>query len=325
MQLSISKFLEPFFPDENESVYLFGLDAKGCPDGLSQKPAQYQTSRRTLKENRDLQIELKQINETRGLYFTVNSGGTKAEQITRINAVFAEIDDLPLEMQNDVFDNCLYPPSIRVETLRSIHAYWLMTGGVTVEDFTRIQYGLINGLKSDPAIKNPNRLMRLPFFNHVSFDSGEYLYKTVKVHTFNADTRFTVSEMDDAFPYSELKQPAYKKVDFPQNDQESVMQELRWRIMQHSTYRKSGEWGNMQGICHSGKSKSALGLNLRTGKVHCFGGCEYKIILAAFGLEFPQKRQQTTPPKFIPRPPQKSKTYEFLKNHLEQQRSENDA
>ncbi len=164
MKLSITEFLMPFFPDESEPLYLFGYSPKETPENLKGKPNRIETCRAELKTDAALQKRLRGINKTQGVYFVVNAGGTLKPEINRINAVFCEIDDLPIIEQHDVFDNAPYPPSIRVETRKSVHAYWLLEHDISIDDFIFIQRGLIEYFKSDKAIKNQNRVMRLPFF-----------------------------------------------------------------------------------------------------------------------------------------------------------------
>jgi len=111
--------------------------------------------------------QLKKENKTRGVYFVVNSGGQSDADITKFNAVFCEVDNLPLADQHKLYNNCPLAPSIRVETKKSVHAYWLLEPGATEAEWRRAQQGLIEYFKSDPAIKNPSRVMRVPGYDHI--------------------------------------------------------------------------------------------------------------------------------------------------------------
>jgi putative DNA primase/helicase len=148
-----------------------------------------------------LQDRLCKLNETRGLYFVVNSGGDKDRDISKFNAVFCESDNLSLEEQHTQLDASPLLPSLRVETKKSVHAYWLLEDGCSESDWREIQLGLISRFNSDPAIKNPARTMRLPGFNHISVnENAELQYKRVHIIEFHPDRRYTPAQLKAAFP-----------------------------------------------------------------------------------------------------------------------------
>lgn len=314
MSLTLSTFLSAFYPDENEPIWLFGFSPKEMPHDQKLSPLKKQITRKTLADNKLLQNNLIEENKRRGLYFTVNAGGTEKPDIKRINAVFCEMDDVPMADQHDLFDNCEYPPSIRVETKKSVHSYWLLSDTLTVEEFVEIQCGLIQKFHSDEKLKNQNRIMRLPFFKHVSWH-GEFEYKGVTVHTFCPETRFRLSELREAFPFVKPPQPIYLPAEQTGEFQE-MMTELRRRIMAHKTYKieRGSGWATCQGICHNGNGATAIAVNLASGYVHCQKGCTLDLIANAFGLMIPQKEMKRV--NYIPRQRQESQTYRFLKDHV---------
>lgn len=118
-----------------------------------------------------------------GVYVTVNAGGTKAADITRVRAVFADWDppktaampgDLPLV------------PHIIVESSRGKHhAYWLVDG-LQTHEFKVTQQAIIAAHGSDPEPCDLPRIMRVPgflhtkgapFLTHIVHESGELPYK----------------------------------------------------------------------------------------------------------------------------------------------------
>ena len=292
--MTITEFLEPFYPDPDEPVWLIGFPAKGLPDGHPDKDGKFkrQVTRRSLKENKLLQGNLKAANEHLGLYFVVNAGGTEKKDITRINAVFCEVDDMPIEDQHKMYDACELKPSIRLETNKSVHAYWLPEGPLTVKEFASLQNGLIQRFHADVKIKNENRVMRLPFLNHLSWADG-YVYKRVSLHTFEP-RRFAKEDLFRSFPYTPPPKPKYEEVGFVDDTWEGIKQELRFRISQLPSYRieSNRTWAVAKGICHDGQNNSALTVNLRTGAVSCKAGCDYDRILGTFGLSKPEKRMR---------------------------------
>ncbi len=291
--MRLDDFLSCFFPTETEPVFVRGFSPKELPDAMKSPVYGKQINRLSLSTNKGLQDELRRLNATQGLYFPPNSGGFKESEIIRCNAIFCEIDDQPIPDQHEAYNYCPIPPSIQVETKKSVHAYWLFeqTMPVSRTDWYNLQCGLIDHFKSDAGIKNPNRVMRLPFFNHLSWD-GDFQYKRVEIHTFNPDQRFAVADLKEAFPYTPPpEEEAIARNPFvAENTMEGVAQELRFRISQHPTYKVEPDrvHGTAQGICHGAShGRTAIMVNLRTGAVFCHNGCKYWDIAAAFGLERP--------------------------------------
>jgi hypothetical protein len=286
---TLPEFLGVFFPDPEEPIFLRAFGPKGCDDELPEyKAVKLKLSIAELPNHR---TDLLKINRTRGLYFVVNAGGDKDADISRFTAAYCEDDSRPIAEQHKRLDACPIPPVIRIETSKSVHAYWPLEPGATEEEWRSIQNRLIFYFGGDDKIKNPSRVMRLPFFNHVSLNHAGLIYKRVGLAEFNPGRRFTVQELLSAFPdevqnHGETVGPArpaengglYRTWD-------ELNAELRRRIASHKTASKRPDgWIHCQGICHGGKSKSAIALNPATGAFQCTGGCETPTLLRAFGL-----------------------------------------
>jgi len=196
-KITLDQFLSAFFPAVDEEINLRLLPAKG---DHRVAPKKIVTNRQQLQADLSFLERLRLSNKRCGVHFSVNSGGATKETINRFNAFFAEKDDKPIEEQHRLFDACPLPPSIRVETKRSVHAYWLPRGDVSRAQWIDIQQRLIAYFQGDPAIKDESRLMRLPHFNHVSLMADEYVHKPVKIVVFDEEKRHSVNEMQQAFP-----------------------------------------------------------------------------------------------------------------------------
>lgn len=318
--MRLDDFLACFFPTPTEPLFIRGFSPKEIPEEMRTPVYGRQITREQLTSDLALQNELKVRNGFQGLYFPPNSGGFKESEITRCNAVFCEIDDQPIPEQHEAYNYCPIPPSIQVVTKKSVHAYWLLDWAIPTkrEDWHLIQCGLINHFKSDAGIKNPNRVMRLPFFNHLSWD-GAFQPKRVTIHTFNPDQRFTVEDLKDAFPYTAPPEEVIaKNPNFVANTMEGIAQELRYRISQHPSYKIESDrvHGTAQGICHGAKfGKTAIMVNLRTGAVFCHAGCKYWDIARAFGLEQPEKKDKFKP-RLVGRAEQSSETGRRLQEYV---------
>jgi hypothetical protein len=310
--MNLTDFLQAFFPEPDEPLYLFGYSPKEMPEAVKAHPVKIMTCRAELQTDKALQSRLRQINQTQGVYFTVNSGGTLKSEIDRINAVFCEIDDLPLIEQHDLYDHCEYPPSIRVETRKSVHAYWLLEEEITVDDFIFIQNGLIEKFRSDKALKNQNRVMRLPFFKHLTHTPEGFQYKSVSIHTFN-DHRFTLSELKEYYsPTPKKLLPVFEQKS--ESDYQDLFEELRRRVRALPTYHveHGGKLASAQGICHNGETNRTLVENLSTGIIFCRNECTFDEIIAAFGLERPKKKERIVNIPRVPAPKQNSTLYQWV-------------
>ncbi len=286
---TLDDFLSVFFPDPYEEINLRTFAPTGAPDDPRFSAKKWRTCREALCCDEELLAELQLFNRTRGLYFVVNSGGDEDKDITRFNAFFAEMDAGTFAEQHAKLDACPVPPTIRVETLKSVHAYWHASPGVAETEWREVQARLIQYLKSDRKIKNPSRVMRLPGFNHVSYNDGLLSYKPVRIVRFDSERRFTAEEMLAAFPAIPDHKPhneyARKTIDALTSPFEAWKRELGQRIAAHRSARRNGRSKvDCQGICHNGKGNTGLFFDPSTNFIQCNSGCELSRVAAAFGL-----------------------------------------
>src|SRR6266536_1219382 len=161
MNQSLDYFLSHVFPDQDEPIHLCALPPKDSPG----YPEMMVSSRRELRDERTM-LRLRAINKSRGMYFRPNTGGHNDNEITRFNALFVERDTISVPKQHRILDK--FHPNIRCDTLKSTHAFWLLApNDLTAGAWRHLQHELIARFKSDPAIGNPARLMRLPFFDYL--------------------------------------------------------------------------------------------------------------------------------------------------------------
>jgi hypothetical protein len=293
-----TEFSSAFYADENETINLRTFGAKGS-QGIPART--YTTTINNLAKEGFPNNNFNNENKNSGIYFVVNSGGNKDENITRYNAFFTEIDDKPMAEQHQLFDECPIKPSIRVETKKSVHSYWLIDGDCSESEWRDIQARLIAYFKGDKSIKNPSRTMRLPFFNHVSFDkeTKEFSYKKVEIVDFQPEKRFTVEEMKQVFPIAEISDKSKSKTnrdnvtgcdnvtsECTEQSYETWTElntELGMRIMQKGRKNTSGKY-EMKCPVHKGESETSLFFAPDTKATKCMAECPHSEILKAFGL-----------------------------------------
>lgn len=140
--------------------------------------------------NQTMKDKLKQLNEQGyNIYFTVNSGGTKKEQINKINAFFIDCDcgkddkgnyfnlDIVKQYKQRVLKRVQefgLAPSFIVDTRNGYHVYWLVNNA-NVEEFQEVQNKLIHFFNSDKRVNTPERIMRLPNFYWTKDIDNQYL------------------------------------------------------------------------------------------------------------------------------------------------------
>ena len=188
LNITVAEFLRPFF-DPNEKV---------CFRVFSDKPGSAFSGQKLeceLSRFGEFEKTLKAHNEQeRGVYFVVNYGGNDDASITRINAQFAEMDDVRLEEQLARIQAFPLEPSLIVKTRKSLHCYWLMKSA-KMENFRRIQRKLVAQFGADPACVNESRVLRLPGFYHCKEDP--IMVQTVK---FNPELRYGQKELEVVLP-----------------------------------------------------------------------------------------------------------------------------
>lgn len=198
--IRITEFLSAFNPSPDEKICFRSFRPKDAPDTPDNFSKKVEFTRNELQE-RKAQNQLQGLNGTRGIYFVVNSGGDTDDDITRFNAFFVEADKISISDQHRALDQCPLPPSIRVETKKSVHAYWLISGDCDAVQWRKIQKQLIAYFDADPAIKNPSRVMRVPGFQHLTYSAGKPLErKLVECVVFEPERRYSVAQMMEAFP-----------------------------------------------------------------------------------------------------------------------------
>jgi hypothetical protein len=145
-----------------------------------------------------------------GICFVVNTGGTRDDQITRVNALFVDWDTGRDQQKRYFTEDVVRPkkaqflhhlrrfpvrPSIVVETRNGFHAYWLVSGA-TVEMFRNAQKQLAQLLGADQTVCNPARVMRLPGFD---WTKRGYAAFPVRVIT-HRNVRYSVEEILGVLP-----------------------------------------------------------------------------------------------------------------------------
>ncbi|BDG36479.1 hypothetical protein [Saccharococcus caldoxylosilyticus] len=145
------------------------------------------------------------------IYFLVNFGGFKNKEIKQINAVFVDLDcgrdDAGNYYSLDVVESYKERklneiqrfhkiPSYIVETRNGYHVYWLVEDNASIEQFMECEDRLIHFFDSDPTVRKPAQLMRVPNFYWCKDTQNKFKSKIIVQN----DVRYNIQELIDSLP-----------------------------------------------------------------------------------------------------------------------------
>jgi len=155
--------------------------------------------------NQYIEDKLKQLNnQGYDVYFVVNAGGTKKEQINKINAFFIDCDcgkddkgnyfnlDIVKQYKQRVLKRVQefgLAPSFIVDTRNGYHVYWLVNNA-NVEEFEEVQKKLIHYFNSDERVFTAQFIMRLSGYYWTKDIQNKYL---CTVYQYN-DVRYNAND-----------------------------------------------------------------------------------------------------------------------------------
>ena len=136
--------------------------------------------------------------EGRGVYFVVNGGGHKADEVTSCRAIFYEHDTLDKENQRRLWEKLNLPePTFQVDTGgKSIHSYWVLEQTINPSLWKTLQTDLLEFADADRALKNPNRVMRLAGAWHIKGDGSHNRSQIIT----SSGKRYTFEELRAIIP-----------------------------------------------------------------------------------------------------------------------------
>ncbi|PKM78525.1 MAG: hypothetical protein CVU90_01960 [Firmicutes bacterium HGW-Firmicutes-15] len=152
--------------------------------------------------------EIAIANQSKDIYFIVNSGGVNDDSISRFNALFIDLDCGRDEQDNyyplditKVYKGAMmmklesFPvqPTLIIETRNGLHVYWCLSGDCTRAEWQLAEDNIIHHFQADPKVSNPSRLLRLPFTQWMKDKDNPFDVSIVK---FN-DVNYTVAEITE--------------------------------------------------------------------------------------------------------------------------------
>lgn len=163
--VSYQDFFRALGYTHKDTIYFRTFDdkKKGQPGHNKQVPFDYVES---------IMKELHHENqEGRGVYFIVNGGGHKDDDVKDAKALFIDFDDFSFEEQLRRINSFPLPPSIIIKTRKSLHCYWILQPADPDRrnklKWRVMQNRLIKHFGSDESIENHSRVMRVYGFDHM--------------------------------------------------------------------------------------------------------------------------------------------------------------
>lgn len=144
---------------------------------------------------------LKSLNQQGyGIYFATHHGGGRNDQITHGSALFHESDRASFEDQQREIDRITAEfgkPTAVVKTRKSLHAYWaseiIRIDRLPTYQRRWIQYSNCD----DDSLADPAQLMRLPYFDHLSWNTETQDFDRVPCELLQLnDVRYSLAEFD---------------------------------------------------------------------------------------------------------------------------------
>lgn len=200
-KISLKDFFRAFGYTDNDTVYcrMFKDRDKGDDHG--------ENCEAELWRFEGLEKYLHTMNEqegqNRGVYFVVCGGGqtnAAAKAKGKVHAQFMECDDYSFEEQIRRLNGFEFEPSVIIRTRKSLHCYWLMEAGASMDRFRYVQTQLAEYFGGDTSIKNESRVMRLPGFLHQKAEPV-----MVRLIKFDPDLKYTQERLSAALPEVQVK------------------------------------------------------------------------------------------------------------------------
>ena len=238
-----------------------------------------------------------------GIYFVVHHGGVKNSQITHGSALFHESDRASFDDQQQVNDRIsgeFGKPTAVVKTRKSLHGYWGSSEIIPIDILPSYQQRWMQYSNCDDvSLSDPAQLMRLPGFDHLSWnpDVGDFERVPCELLQLN-DVSYSIEQFDRILPALDLDRCASRSLEAIPSD--ATDRDMRVLVSYLDGYAENGRdgWHTAKCPSHDGESDNSLHINKETGRFICHGGCNpsavynaTKAVAVAAGHRFEVKQE----------------------------------
>jgi hypothetical protein len=228
---------------------------------------------------------LQKLNEQGyGIYFVVGHGGEKNVDITHGSVLFHESDRATLEQQQQEIDRITQEfgkPTAVVKTRKSLHGYWaseiIRIDRLATYQRRWIQYSNCD----DGSLDDPAQLMRLPCFDHISWNAETQEFDRVFCELLQLnDVRYSLEQFDRVLPELDLDRWCKQSV-IELNKSDAGERDMRSLAPYLQGYDNSGRWIKAKCPAHNGESSDSLHIDSETGGFICHAGCKTSAVYNA--------------------------------------------
>jgi hypothetical protein len=222
-----------------------------------------------------------------GVYFVAHHGtGFKAENITHGATLFHESDRLSIDAQQSTIDRIsaeFGEPTAVVKTRKSLHAYWRCTEDIQVELLVTLQRRWLQySACDDPSLADPNQLMRLPGFDHVSWNAETRELERVQCELIHlSSAAYSLEQFDKILPAFDIDRWVKSSLEICQKENTST--DIRAFSEYLDGFKANGRngWSTSKCPAHGGNSDDSLHIDQESGGWLCHGGCSSSAVYQA--------------------------------------------
>lgn len=171
--------------------------------------------------------EIEKLNQNGyGIFWVLNdfNGARKKENLTHINFWFCDIDGGNKTSQIEKIKSLNIVPTWVIETKNGYHCYWAVNGKASLENFEKIEKGIIKKLNGDKHCVDPLRLLRAPGYYHMKNPKDPFFVNFVE--ELNTDATYTEEQM--LFYFEDEEKSIYNKIKIHYNNKNEFLKEDKW-------------------------------------------------------------------------------------------------
>jgi hypothetical protein len=217
------------------------------------------------------------------IYFVVSHGGEKNKNITHATALFHESDRASLVQQQleiDRITKSFGKPTAVVQTKKSLHCYWASSEIIRIDELTIYQRRWLQYSNCDDlSLADPAQLMRLPGFDHLTWNGSDFDRVECKLLQLN-QVSYSLEQLDRVLPPLDIDRWCKQSV-IELNESDPDDRDMRSLAPYLPGYDNSGKWIKVKCPAHNGESSDSLHINSETGGFICHAGCETSAVYNA--------------------------------------------
>jgi hypothetical protein len=228
---------------------------------------------------------LKELNKQGyNIHFITNHGGEKNASITHATTLFHESDRASFEEQQREIDRITAEfgkPTAVVKTRKSLHCYWA-SEIISIDRLATYQWRWIQYSKCDDgSLDDPAQLMRLPGFDHISWNTETLEFDRVLCELIQLnEVIYSLEQFDRILPALDIDRWCKQSV-IELNESDPDDRDLRSLAPYLPGYDNSGKWIRVKCPAHNGESSDSLHINSDTGGFICHAGCKTSAVYNA--------------------------------------------